>query len=1205
MWTTDLTGLAQTDITLLHEIISTAEALLLSLPERERLPTTALFSAADTILPRHGFQSEDVPQISRLLFRIGGTRGQESLLDKFRAVLAGMGIELVYTDDSLASDDLLGLGDPPTSDELADAGDGPTPRASAPAPASDDASALDLAPQAPAPVATDARNPMHYAPHRRRNSDSVALAFGTSGNDLSRANGAAGPRMARAHSAAGLAPMDGLKKEVRFSDVIDSQSVSDMTWEDGTGASTFDNIPFRPRTDASGDAQNRPNGSAEAKPSDADDDGDRPVTRAENRAPSDFSRFGQLGSQFDQYLPRAPTNGEALSDEELSFVSVDVGGIGDAEDNGEDTEEPSLPRHPSRREERGAGQDSASLSPEYDLHYDGYSPRRLPVRDARDEMQMEEDQVDFIASAEQTFLTSCFDHWREGARFATAYNIRLQAHAENWDRLESMGRALETWIEIAITMHADENQGIQAYQEYVRQREGAVIENAGPVAEAMLVAQPLMAEGSVTPGVRRSIERSRESLSSAQRSTPVVRNTQGLQRQQSQSVERTLIEELPFRPAPGRRSVDSQMRRLQSFGSNWQPDFAPDAEAFVAEASEDGSAEDDDEEDALLTQYQIAAAAWDFFLISKAFSHWANRADEEVERTQVARRHILRKRCFNAWLGQEERDETESESKAVWFGQMVALRQWRDVAVTASKRSGVMHQVAARKDRRDLSRQNVSDWYQVSKVRQAETIDSQRLLNACFEHWHAEERWLHSAHEEAEGVFKGTLLGRHMRHWKTEARIQERAEDGAVPIIARRDEFLRSGLALAWRHEAEGARNHEKAAALRELGGLAKHWVYESRLVAWQEEQDAEALDSLTYHWYCEWRLTLAKRVIEHQERARFLDKWAEATKASAARNYHLRQLARDVRHHESIAGFFNCASESLEQLEVQAYHARGLIVQRAVPRVVRKWASQLGHYDRMRHWSQLADFFSTCEKAMPHWQEVRRKEWKKRMMRRYNDFRYRVRTETIARCVDKWQRDTAHSVTKCWEADNMHVEDEEDLVVSVAISWRRKLERVRFSAEVAGDADREAHLIQWHSLLEAHEESRLDAAELDYAQTAGAHWDEWALASVAQRGREQTVREFGVHNARRDQRHFFWSWASLTSGAGDRVPEMMDFRATRRSSRWTTPAPQRTRLTTDYTPFRTPARLTFRQSSTTPAYRPPSVMTFGEADEEEEGEVA
>lgn len=1222
---------AWTDITLLHEIIATAEAILLSLPERERLPTTALFSAADEVLPRHGVVSEDVPHISRLLFRIGGTRGPESLLEKYRATLAEMGIELVYTDDSVTTSSSLGElhelgelgeGNPPIGDRdrdrdrdddlLRSPRDGPTPRASS-APRND-STVLDVPDPAPLqPERTSANNPMHYAPHRRRNSDSIALAFGTNANGIS--NGNAEPvlsRMARSHSSAGLAPADAQRKEVRFSDIIDSQSVSDVTWEDGTGASTFDNIPFRPRTYAPEDLPKGPNGSAQPRPAHQEEDG-RPATRAENRAPSDFSsRFGLLGQGFGSHFTE-PVNGDGdlVSDEDFSIASLELEGLGGDKSDGAGADEPSLPRHPVQPAEGPATQErQTSGEQQYDLRSNEYSPQRLPFRDAQDEIEMDEDQVAFITSSEQTFLMCSFGHWTDVARYSRSYNIRADTHAEKWDAWETMGEALGVWIETALTMHVDENQGLEAYHEHMRQQQATVRNREGAERSPAHVppTPPVLSEGSVNTRVRKSIERSRESMSSVPRSGSDLRSTEGLSRQPSQSVERTLIEDLPHRPAPGRRSLDSQAQRLQSFGSNWEHSGVDRSTDEFHDASEDLEPEEEVEraEVRFHTQYEIAAAAWDFFLMSKAFTHWANRADEEVQRTQIARRHILRRRYFTAWLGQEEKDETEAESKAVWFGQLVALKQWRNVAVACSRTSGLWQQVAERKERRDLARDTLTDWYQESKMRLAETVDSQRLRTACLLHWQAEERWLSSAHGEAEDIFKGTLLGSYVTHWGDEARIQQRAEAGAGPVIARRDEFLRSGLALAWRHEAELNMTHERAAVVRELGDLAKHWLYETRLIEWQEEQGAEDLDGLTYHWYCEWRLILCQRVIDQQEKARFFEKWAGAARASSSRTYHLRQLARDVRHHDSIVGFLNSGLEALEQLEMQAYHARGMIVQRIVPRVVRKWTAELNHHDRMRNWSQLGRFFSATEAMLPHWQEVRKQEWQRRMYKVYRNFRYRFNLDAVRSCLDTWRRGTAHAVTKGWEADDMRVEDDSDMIVDMTNAWRVRVERVTFSQEVSEDADKEAHLIQWHSLVEAHDETRLDAAEFDYAQTAGGYWDEWTLASVAQRGREQTIHEFGGHNARRDQRHFFAVWASHTSSIGDRVPEMMtmmDFRATgRRSSRWTTPAPQRTRLTTDYTPFRTPARpsFLFRQSTTTPAYRPPSEMTFEEEEEEE-----
>lgn len=44
-----------------------------------------------------------------------------------------------------------------------------------------------------------------------------------------------------------------------------------------------------------------------------------------------------------------------------------------------------------------------------------------------------------------------------------------------------------------------------------------------------------------------------------------------------------------------------------------------------------------------------AKRARDIFLLAKSFTHWATTASEEIQRTSVARRHILRTRFFKAW----------------------------------------------------------------------------------------------------------------------------------------------------------------------------------------------------------------------------------------------------------------------------------------------------------------------------------------------------------------------------------------------------------------------------------------------------------------------------------------------------------------------------------------------------------------------------
>ncbi|CAI4211769.1 unnamed protein product [Parascedosporium putredinis] len=76
------------EISVVHEIVVAAQACLDNRYEADPVPTSALFQAYDAILPVHGIDPEDDQHISRLLFRIGGERGEGTLLDKLGSVLS-------------------------------------------------------------------------------------------------------------------------------------------------------------------------------------------------------------------------------------------------------------------------------------------------------------------------------------------------------------------------------------------------------------------------------------------------------------------------------------------------------------------------------------------------------------------------------------------------------------------------------------------------------------------------------------------------------------------------------------------------------------------------------------------------------------------------------------------------------------------------------------------------------------------------------------------------------------------------------------------------------------------------------------------------------------------------------------------------------------------------------------------------------------
>ncbi|KAF4333564.1 RAV1 [Fusarium beomiforme] len=91
------------DIAALHAVVVAAQELLDSAPEPKPLPAAALFKAYDAVLPTYGIDPDSDHHLSTFVFRVGGERGDGSLLDKFQTILSRMGIILEFGDNTMTS----------------------------------------------------------------------------------------------------------------------------------------------------------------------------------------------------------------------------------------------------------------------------------------------------------------------------------------------------------------------------------------------------------------------------------------------------------------------------------------------------------------------------------------------------------------------------------------------------------------------------------------------------------------------------------------------------------------------------------------------------------------------------------------------------------------------------------------------------------------------------------------------------------------------------------------------------------------------------------------------------------------------------------------------------------------------------------------------------------------------------------------------
>ncbi|KAI1084388.1 hypothetical protein F5B20DRAFT_524697 [Whalleya microplaca] len=115
-------------IRMLYEIIQRAGDILSELTPSSRLPTHALFKAYDEILPEYGIDPDEDQHISKLVFKVGGVKNVDSLWEKFKIVMARMGITVEWdnptVDGSNAGDVTADPAYPPDNVTISDDNDG-------------------------------------------------------------------------------------------------------------------------------------------------------------------------------------------------------------------------------------------------------------------------------------------------------------------------------------------------------------------------------------------------------------------------------------------------------------------------------------------------------------------------------------------------------------------------------------------------------------------------------------------------------------------------------------------------------------------------------------------------------------------------------------------------------------------------------------------------------------------------------------------------------------------------------------------------------------------------------------------------------------------------------------------------------------------------------------------------------------------------
>ncbi|KAK8232847.1 Sfi1 spindle body protein-domain-containing protein [Phyllosticta capitalensis] len=452
-----------------------------------------------------------------------------------------------------------------------------------------------------------------------------------------------------------------------------------------------------------------------------------------------------------------------------------------------------------------------------------------------------------------------------------------------------------------------------------------------------------------------------------------------------------------------------------------------------------------------------AEKARNLFVLTKAFTHWANSAADEVMRTQVARRHILRFKYFNAWheiTAVEElkvRRHTLAKFFAIWRRRYVALQEEHDVALAFRSENVIQQAYSA--CFWEFSNRRAAKRYDMTLKRKAFATLIDRLLQ--FKEKEAEIQAKREAHLKKRSlqllsnkVMSVQSLGpsaETLRHRRllllglNSIRVQARLNPVEREVSQRMDVGLARRALSTLLVRTDQSRRAAQVDRLRVLRNAFTAWNDQLRCKALGQRIDDRVIIQALYRWSLASRGSILSRLQDTKLKRRTFRSWSNKVSDKSTRldaSERILKESEDMRLKRKAFRILRVKLQEQRQRETQA-------LAMYEPRVAsRCWAAlQTKHQSiqEIEGWGADAQFYTLTTHALKKWRESTHQSQRMRKREAYATVRRRTKLGIARRSFETWRAKAAHVEMAQRQAHEMRENAVLRLATHCLEFWREK----------------------------------------------------------------------------------------------------------------------------------------------------------------------
>ncbi|MCJ1390411.1 hypothetical protein MMC18_003270 [Xylographa bjoerkii] len=550
-----------------------------------------------------------------------------------------------------------------------------------------------------------------------------------------------------------------------------------------------------------------------------------------------------------------------------------------------------------------------------------------------------------------------------------------------------------------------------------------------------------------------------------------------------------------------------------------------------------------------------ASKARDLYLLTKAFTHWAQCAYEEVERNSVARRHILRTRYFSAWLEitavnnlkvrrqglkkfffvwrQSFRSKITDSSIAVtfyyqnlvetiywrWFWNFCERRapEWRNVKL---RRRSFVKLVSAKQSRSAVEVQAVGSY-------------EDSLKKGYFTSWQQKIRKVLSDHQQAEQIHQHKVQNQYLSAWQLQLRY--------APLTRRIVGMVNWRIASsAFSMVVVNFRLERQAEQINRGRILRASWTQWNDRLRWQtlsRQIDDRLMVQFLYKWVLAERFILLQRLSQERLKQNDFRKLAE--------HWRLRRAQLDKRCRAMIFSRNQVLLRSL----VQRWHGHLLIqnqrkeiaFQFHAPRIAQdtleSWKVNYGHLQKLQTWAEKSAFYFRAWRTFRRLQTAVVESQKEKRRNAYASVRRRVKMNLARRLLIQWNQRTVFVL----DLHKTVLEIDQQKIVRLGTAlfdrWRDRLS-FSVSENVEASQNFNADLAQQQLQIWVERSRTAKEAEAKATDFAISHVQKVAYESLRAlqlkvfeyRSHTQTAADLQAWNEKRHYRSFLRIWREESS---------------------------------------------------------------------------